>query len=180
MEHFQDSNEVQVRLIVSNKPDAPVLETARLMGVETLTINRESFYRSGLLLEQMQQRGIQFIVLAGFLWLVPGYLIQAFPQRIVNIHPALLPRYGGKGMYGMHVHEAVKRSGDAETGISIHYVNEHYDEGRIIFQARCSIVPEDTPQDIARKVQALEHRHYPAVLEQLLLGKRITGAEIAD
>lgn len=180
MEHFQDSNEVQVRLIVSNKPDAPVLETARLMGVETLTINRESFYRSGLLLEQMQQRGIQFIVLAGFLWLVPGYLIQAFPQRIVNIHPGLLPRYGGKGMYGMHVHEAVKRSGDAETGISIHYVNEHYDEGRIIFQARCSIVPEDTPQDIARKVQALEHRHYPAVLEQLLLGKRITGAEIAD
>ena len=180
MEHFRGSGEVQVRWVVSNKPGAPVIDTAHSMGVETLTIDREGFYHSRLLLEQLKQRHIEFIALAGFLWLVPDYLVQAFSGRIINIHPALLPQYGGKGMYGMHVHETVKKAGDAHTGITIHYVNEHYDEGQIIFQARCPVEPHDSPADIARKVQALEHRHFPAVLEQLLLGKRITGAELAD
>jgi phosphoribosylglycinamide formyltransferase-1 len=180
MEHFRGSAEVQVRLVVSNKAGAPVLDSARSMGVETLTIYREGFYHSGLLLDQLKQRHIEFIVLAGFLWLVPDYLVQAFSGRIVNIHPALLPKYGGKGMYGMRVHEAVKNAGDAHTGITIHYVNEHYDQGRIIFQARCPVEPGDSPAEIARKVQALEHRHFPAVLEQLLLGRPITGTELAD
>ena len=109
------------------------------------------------------------IVLAGFLWLVPGYLIEAYPDRIVNIHPALLPKYGGKGMYGMHVHRAVKAAGDKESGITIHFVDPHYDEGKIIFQTKCSLSSEDMPEDIARKVLQLEHRHFAPVVEQLLV-----------
>lgn len=168
MEYFQHSDAVKVQLVISNKPHAPVLGIAHDFGVDTLVINRSSFYDTEDLLKRLQADQIDFIVLAGFLWLIPPYLIQAFPQRIVNIHPALLPRYGGKGMYGMHVHEAVKAAGETETGITIHYVNEHYDEGQAIFQAACPVLPDDTPQDIARRVQELEHLHFPAVLAQLL------------
>lgn len=168
VEHFQHSDSVKVQLVVSNKPQAPVLDMARDFGVNTLVINRSSFYETEELLDHLQSNQIEFIVLAGFLWLIPSYLIRAFPQQIVNIHPALLPQYGGKGMYGMHVHEAVKAAGESETGITIHYVNEHYDEGQVIFQASCPVLPTDTPQDIARRVLELEHLHFPAVLAQLL------------
>lgn len=169
MEHFRDSDAVQVRLVVSNNPDAGVLHIAREMGVETMVIRRDAFYHSEAILATLQDLHIEFIVLAGFLWLVPAYLVQAFPRAIVNIHPALLPKFGGKGMYGAHVHEAVKQAGETETGITIHYVDERYDEGQIIFQARCPVSPEDTAEDIARHVLTLEHRHFPVVIEQLLM-----------
>ena len=175
MEHFQHSEAVQVRLVVSNKADAGVLDIARNLGVETLVINRESFYRSEVIVEELRSRHISFIALAGFLWLVPSYLVHAFPRAIVNIHPALLPKFGGKGMYGPHVHEAVKEAGETETGITIHYVDERYDEGQIIFQARCPVLPADAPADIARRVLSLEHLHFPVVIEQLLLNQPATG-----
>ncbi len=177
MEHFQHSDAVRVRLVVSNKADAGVLDIAREMGVETLIIHRESFYRSAAIVEDLRSRHISFIVLAGFLWLVPAYLVQAFPRAIVNIHPALLPKFGGKGMYGAHVHEAVKLAGEMETGITIHFVDERYDEGQTIFQARCPVLTSDTAADIARRVLTLEHRHFPVVIEQLLMQRPITWRE---
>lgn len=140
---------------------------AASFGVETLVIRREEFYQSEQLLSSLED--IDLIVLAGFLWLIPGYLVQAFPRRIVNIHPALLPQYGGKGMYGMNVHRAVSAAKEEESGMTIHYVNEHYDEGQVIFQARCPIVPGEAAEQIAQKVLALEHEHFAPVIEQLLL-----------
>ncbi|MCS7037655.1 MAG: phosphoribosylglycinamide formyltransferase [Saprospiraceae bacterium] len=165
---FAQSDCARVRLVVSNKPDAPVLAMARERGIPALVVDRAYFYESERLLSVLAEHSIGFIVLAGFLWLVPTYLVRAYWRRMVNIHPALLPAYGGKGMYGLRVHEAVKAAGERETGITIHYVNERYDEGDIIFQARCSVLPADTPTDIARRVQALEHEHYPRVLERLI------------
>jgi len=168
IEYFKGSTEVCVALIISNKRDAGVLGIAADHGVWTHIIDRRGFYESEALLEVLQGKEIRFIVLAGFLWLVPSYLIRAFPGRIVNIHPALLPKYGGKGMYGRHVHEAVKAAGEQETGITIHYVNEHYDEGDVIFQATCPVEASDNPENIARKVLKLEHRHFPEVIGRLL------------
>jgi phosphoribosylglycinamide formyltransferase-1 len=127
------------------------------------------FYEREDLLDILKKHGVGFIVLAGFLWLIPSYLVKAFEKKMLNIHPALLPKFGGKGMYGMRVHEAVKAAGEEETGITIHWVNEHYDAGDIVFQARCPVSPEDSPADIARKVQHLEHQHYPAVISRLLI-----------
>ncbi|MCS6929232.1 MAG: phosphoribosylglycinamide formyltransferase [Saprospiraceae bacterium] len=170
-DYFAHSSCARVRLIVSNKPDAPVLSIARERHIPTHVIDRISFYESEQLLTVLNEYKIGFIALAGFLWLVPPYLVRTYWQRMVNIHPALLPAYGGKGMYGMRVHEAVKAAGERETGITIHYVNERYDEGDIIFQARCYISSEDSPEEIARKVQALEHEHYPKVLERLICPK---------
>ncbi len=168
---FAHSDCARVRLLVSNKPDAPALDMARERGIATLVIGRSYFYESDHILSVLDEYGIGFIALAGFLWLIPPYLVQAYWRRMVNIHPALLPAYGGKGMYGVRVHEAVKAAGERETGITIHYVNERYDEGDIIFQARCPIAPGDTPADIARNVQALEHEHFPRVLERLICPK---------
>lgn len=168
IEYFSDHPTVRVALVVSNKPAAPVLGMAEDRGVATLLVNRRTFYETEELLSELEERGITFIVLAGFLWLIPGYLVRAFSGRMVNVHPALLPAYGGQGMYGMHVHRAVKAAGETESGITIHYVNEHYDEGSIIFQTRCELTAEDQPEDIARKVQALEHRYFAPVVEQLL------------
>ncbi len=168
IDYFANSTTVNVALIVSNKADAGVLGIAERHGIPALVIQRNGFYHSEQLLDDLRAAGIDFIVLAGFLWLIPPYLIQAFPQKIVNIHPALLPKYGGKGMYGMHVHEAVKAAGEPETGITIHYVNEHYDEGDIVFSAKTAITPADNPADIARKVQQLEHAHFPQVVDQLV------------
>ena len=177
MEHFQHSDDIRVRLVVSNKADAPVLETARNFGVETLLLQRNAFYHDTSLLEVLHQKGIDFIALAGFLWLIPAYLVEAYPRKIVNIHPALLPEFGGKGMYGIHVHQAVCAAGKSVSGITIHYVDEHYDEGQIVFQATCEVAATDSPQDLARKVLALEHLHFPVVLEQLLRGQRVIGAK---
>jgi phosphoribosylglycinamide formyltransferase 1 len=169
IEYFKHHPNISVSLIVSNKPDAPVLDIARENGVPSLLIDRDYFYRSENILKKFNKYPIDFVVLAGFLWLVPAYLVKAYDGRIVNIHPALLPKYGGKGMYGMKVHEAVRQAGDKETGITIHYVNEQYDDGDIVFQAACEVEPADTPQIIAQKVHQLEHRHFPVVIEKLLL-----------
>lgn len=167
--HFRNHPSVVVDSIYCNKPDAFVLQRAERLGIPAFLFQRESFYQSSDLLETLQQRKIDYLILAGFLWLIPAYLIQAYPQRIINIHPALLPKYGGKGMYGMHVHEAVKNSGDKETGISIHFVNEHYDEGNIIFQARCNISSTDSPAAIAEKVHQLEYTYFPQTIEKVIL-----------
>ena len=168
LEHFSDRMDIAVRLIVSNKQEAGVLNIAKVASVDTLVVSRDSFYTKTDLLVELDKRNIDFIVLAGFLWLIPPYLIQHYPERIINIHPALLPKYGGKGMYGHFVHEAVHLAKDTHSGITIHYVNEKYDEGSIVFQERCEILPSDQPEDIAKKVQVLEHSYYPTVIDQLV------------
>jgi phosphoribosylglycinamide formyltransferase 1 len=167
MEYLQESNHAEIALVASNKAEAFVLERAKKFGVPSFIFSRKEM-DSGVLLEKLQAEKIDWVILAGFLLKIPDELIRAFPNRMVNIHPALLPKYGGKGMYGMHVHEAVKASGDTETGITIHLVNEHYDEGKIIFQAASPLTPEDTPETIAQKVHALEHRYYPQVIGDLI------------
>lgn len=167
MEYFEKSKKASVALVASNKPDAFVLERAKKFQVPTFTFSRKEM-QEGKLLEKLRQEKIDWVILAGFLLKIPDELIRSFPNHMVNIHPALLPNYGGKGMYGMHVHEAVKASGDKETGITIHLVNEHYDEGKIIFQAATPVTSDDTPETIAEKVHALEHRYFPEVIESLL------------
>ena len=166
--HFQGNKDVNVALVVSNKPDAYVLVRAANLNVPSLTLTREEFARGEELARLMKERGIDFIVLAGFLLRVPEALIEAYPGRIVNIHPALLPKYGGKGMYGDRVHRAVVEAGERESGITIHLIDEQYDRGTTVFQAKCPVLPDDTPDDVARKVHALEYAHYPEVIGQLL------------
>jgi phosphoribosylglycinamide formyltransferase-1 len=168
LEHFSNRMDITVRLIVSNKQEAGVLNISKAASIDTFVVTRDSFYSSTDLLVELNKRNIDFIVLAGFLWLIPPYLIQHYPDRIINIHPALLPKYGGKGMYGHFVHEAVYLAKDNHSGITIHYVNEKYDEGSIVFQERCEILPSDQPEDIAKKVQILEHLYYPTVIDQLV------------
>jgi phosphoribosylglycinamide formyltransferase 1 len=166
IEHFQASAVARVTKVVCNRPDAGVLQIAGAAAIPMLLIEKERFFRGDGYLPELA--GIDLVVLAGFLWKIPQSLIDAFPRRIVNIHPALLPKHGGKGMYGDFVHESVMAAGDQESGITIHYVDEHYDNGDIIFQARCSISESDTPQTIRQKVQELEHRWYPEVIGQVL------------
>ncbi|MBL7806222.1 MAG: phosphoribosylglycinamide formyltransferase [Saprospiraceae bacterium] len=173
LEYFQDSETAEVALVVSNKKDAGVLDIADTFSVPTHLINRQSFYETTEILEVLKAHDIGFIALAGFLWLVPAYLVKAYPGKILNIHPALLPKYGGKGMYGHHVHEAVKAAGELESGPTIHFVNEHYDEGDIVFQATCSLEPEDEPEDIARKVLSLEHAHFPRIIEAVIIKQKV-------
>lgn len=168
IEHFADNKAVIINLIVSNKKEAGVLGIAAAANIDTLIINRSGFYETAECVNELKKRGINFIVLAGFLWKIPTSLIEAFPNRIINIHPALLPNYGGKGMYGNFVHEAVIAAGEKESGITIHYVDAHYDEGDIIFQAKCNIEATDTPASLATKIHALEHAHFPTVIEELL------------
>ncbi len=168
VEHFRKNETIKVALIISNKATAKVLDMAKDNNITTLIINRTDFYKSTSLLEDLKKRQIDFIALAGFLWLIPAYLVKAFPNKMINIHPALLPKYGGKGMYGHHVHEAVFKNKESESGITLHYVNEHYDEGHIIFQAACPVASTDTPIDIARNVLALEHYYFPRILMSLL------------
>ena len=167
MAHFQNSNKAEIVLVASNKAGAFVLERAKKFGVPTFTFSRKEM-EAGVLLDKLQEENIDWVILAGFLLKIPVDLTRAFPDRMVNIHPALLPKYGGKGMYGSFVHEAVKAAGDTETGITIHLVNENYDEGRIVFQASAPITDSDTPDSIAEKVHALEHKHFPEVIEGLL------------
>ncbi|MDO8967106.1 phosphoribosylglycinamide formyltransferase [Algoriphagus sp.] len=167
MEHFQNSDKAAIALVASNNTDAFVLERAKKFGVPTYTFTRKEM-DAGKLLEKLQAEKIDWVILAGFLLKIPAELIRAFPERMINIHPALLPNYGGKGMYGHHVHEAVKAAGDTQTGITIHLVNEHYDEGKIIFQAATPLTPEDTPESIAQKVHTLEHRYFAEVIDSLI------------
>ncbi len=168
IQYFQDYDYVEIELIVSNKKDAPVLNLGKQFDIQTVVINRKQFYKTDSVLEKLEIAQIDYVVLAGFLWLVPSNLVKTYSNRIINIHPALLPKYGGKGMYGMNVHHAVKAANETESGITIHYVNEHYDEGNIIFQASCAITPNDTPSDIAHKVHELEYKHFPVVIHQLI------------
>lgn len=167
-EYFKDSPLAEIGLLCCNNPEAFVLERARKHGVKTALFTNLEIKEGTPVLRKLQEERIDFIVLAGFLRLIPAQLVEAYPNRIVNIHPALLPRWGGKGMYGMRVHEAVKEAGEVETGISIHFVNNRYDEGGIIFQASCPVTEKDTPASIAEKIHLLEHRHYPRVVEEVI------------
>lgn len=164
-EHFAGLPDMAVSLLLSNKSGAAVMQRAEKFNIPTYAFTRADLYENGRVEEVLRERRIDFIVLAGFLWLVPVNLVSAYPGRIVNIHPALLPKYGGKGMYGMNVHRAVKEANEPESGMTIHLVNEKYDEGNVLFQARTPVGSDDTPEDIAAKVLALEHRHYPEVIQ---------------
>lgn len=168
--YFANNSNIKVVQVLSNKKNAKVLERAAKLNISTLVFNREDFYNSEVLLNYLKQTA-DYIILAGFLWKVPENLIKSFPNKIINIHPALLPKYGGKGMYGMHVHNAVVENKEAESGITIHYVNENYDEGATIFQAKVAILPTDTPQQVAQKIHELEYKHFPKVIEQVVLKK---------
>lgn len=168
IDYFKDSPLAVITLIVCNKQGAGVLAIAEKETIPHILIEKERFFRGDAYLPQLQEAGIDFIVLAGFLWKVPSLLIEAYPRRIINIHPALLPKYGGKGMYGSFVHEAVLQAGEVETGITIHYVDEQYDNGDIIFQTACPVLPNDSPQTIAQRVHQLEHLHFPRVVEKAL------------
>lgn len=166
LKYFQGHASIEVVLLLSNNPQAYALERARKFSVPSKVFTRSQFRESEEVIIWLQKRSVTHIVLAGFMWLVPDYLVKSFPHRIINIHPALLPKFGGKGMYGMRVHEAVKASGEKETGITIHEVNERYDEGTILFQVTCSVAGTDTPDQIAQKVHQLEYAHYPRVIEE--------------
>ena len=171
VEHLQDNEFVEVVLIASNRKSAKVLDMASDHSIATTVITRSDFYQSESFLNQLRELDVDWIVLAGFLWLVPSNLISAYPNRIVNIHPALLPAYGGKGMYGINVHKAVKDNNDNVSGMTIHLVNENYDDGAIIFQGRTDIDPSDSPEDIAAKVLKLEHKFYPKVIEGMVMAQ---------
>jgi phosphoribosylglycinamide formyltransferase-1 len=166
--YFSNEKKAKVTLVLSNRPQAMVLERAATLGVDSFFFDRTQFYETGEVLMMLQRREIDFVVLAGFLWLTPPDIVEAFRGRIVNIHPALLPRYGGKGMYGDRVHRSVLDAGCAESGITIHYVNELYDSGDIIFQARCPVLPDDDLHSLAERVHSLEYEHYPAVISRLI------------
>jgi phosphoribosylglycinamide formyltransferase-1 len=167
IEHFATSAVAQVALVGCDQPSAGVLQRAWDLGVPSYLFSGGEL-RNGTVQRELQAHHIDLVVLAGFLRLIPADMVRAFPDRIVNIHPALLPKYGGKGMYGHHVHTAVIAAGDPESGITIHRVNERYDEGAVLFQARCPVLPDDVPETLAARVHALEHAHYPAVVEQLV------------
>jgi phosphoribosylglycinamide formyltransferase 1 len=167
-EYFRNHHSVSIDLILSNKPDAYVLKRAEDLHVPSFVFTSKELRETDIVLEKLKEYHIDFIVLAGFLLLIPVYLTRAFPNKIVNIHPALLPKYGGKGMYGHHVHETVIAAGEKESGISIHYVNENYDEGDIIFQAKCPVLPGDTADSLAGRIHKLEWEHYPEVIGKLI------------
>ncbi len=165
---FQKSNNTEVAAVFSNRRSAGALKRAHNLNVKALLFDREAFYNSNEILNIIKDIDPDLIVLAGFLWLFPSNIIREFPNKIINIHPALLPKHGGKGMYGSKVHETVISEGDKESGITIHYVNEKYDEGQTIFQASTKIDADDTPESLARKIHELEYKHFPEVIQQLL------------
>ncbi|MBO7231412.1 MAG: phosphoribosylglycinamide formyltransferase [Bacteroidaceae bacterium] len=166
--YFKGSDYAEVSFIIANNPNAYVLERAKRLGIESVVITKTEFMAADTVISMLQERNIDFVVLAGFLLLVPQKLIQAYPGRIVNIHPALLPKHGGKGMYGDNVHKAVVECGDTESGITIHLIDEHYDKGTTFFQATCPVLPTDTYEDVASKVHALEYEHFPHVIEEIM------------
>ena len=168
--YFADSEEINVKLFLCNNPEAGVIQRAERLNIPLIMFDRPMF-KSGEVVQILREYQIDFVILAGFLWLVPKNVVEAFPNRIINIHPALLPKFGGKGMYGHFVHKAVVENKETESGITIHFVNEHYDEGAIIFQASFPITPTDTPEDIAHKGQVLEHQYFPEVIEKVVLKK---------
>jgi phosphoribosylglycinamide formyltransferase 1 len=168
IDYFRNSQHARVSLVVCNKPGAGVISIAEKAGIPVLIIEKERFLKGDGYLPEIQQAGTSLVVLAGFLWKVPQTLINAYPRRIINIHPALLPKYGGRGMYGQYVHESVLNAGEMESGITIHYVDEHYDNGDIIFQTACPVLDTDSPETLANRIHQLEHLHYPLVIDDLL------------
>ena len=168
IDHFRNSSRIKVALIACNKPGAGVLTIAEKENIPTLIIQKEKFFRSGYL-NELKEKEIEFIVLAGFLWKIPATLINAYRHRIVNIHPALLPKYGGKGFYGQYVHESVLTAGEKKSGITIHYVDEHYDNGDIILQVTCPVLENDTSESLASRIHELEHLYYPKIIEKLIM-----------
>ena len=171
IEHFRNETSVIISLIVCNNPQAGVLKIAEKENIPCIIIEKDRFFRGDGYLSELNQKKIDLIILAGFLWKLPSKLVDAFPRKIINIHPALLPKYGGKGMYGSNVHAAVIAAGDKESGITIHYVDEHYDNGDIILQVKCPVLLPDTPDSLAQRIHQLEHKHYPIVIEKLLKKK---------
>ena len=169
IQYFKSHSTIEVELILSNNKNAPIIAKAEAENVKTFCLTNAEVSDGTILNEFCQKNNIDWIILAGFLWLIPSGFVQAFPQRIINLHPALLPKFGGKGMYGHFVHEAVVAAGETESGITIHYVNEYYDEGAIIFQSSFPVLPSDTPEDVAKKAHVLEHRDFPQVIESLVL-----------
>jgi len=169
--HFNEGNIAKVVLVLSENKDAFVFERARKLNVPSILFSTEEL-KNGRVLSILNQYQVDLIVLAGFLKLFPELIVKEYPHRIVNIHPALLPKYGGKGMYGTKVHKAVIEAGESESGISIHYVNNNYDEGDIIFQAKCPVMKDDTPESLAQRVHSLEYEHFPKIIEQIILKLR--------
>ena len=167
--YFKDHPQIEVALVLCNKEGAGVIDKAQRAGIEFLMIEKERFFRGDAFLPELYKREIYFLALAGFLWKVPQALIDAYRGRILNIHPALLPKFGGKGMYGLHVHKAVIEAGEPESGITIHLVDEHYDKGDIVFRASCPVLPGDEPTTLAERVLKLEHESYPRIIEEQIL-----------
>jgi phosphoribosylglycinamide formyltransferase-1 len=168
MAYFSANNAIEICLVLTNNPNAGVLQRAQKFGVKTLVFSRDELYKSDKVVKALAETDVDFIILAGFLWLIPLPIIQKYPNRIINIHPALLPKYGGKGMFGHHVHEAIITNKETQSGITIHYVNEHYDEGNIIFQATCEVQDNDTVDSLVSKIHKLEYAHFPVVVEKLI------------
>jgi phosphoribosylglycinamide formyltransferase-1 len=169
--YFQNKPQIKVSCICTNRADAYVAERVRPYNIPVLVFSRQDFYESEKILDYLKENKIDWIILAGFLWLIPANLIDRFPSRIINIHPALLPKYGGKGMYGASVHKAVIENQEKQSGITIHFVNKEYDKGNIIFQAACDIDPADTSDTLASRVHALEYEHFPRVIEKVIEGQ---------
>ena len=172
IKYFQGQENAEVTHVFSNNLRAKVLKRAHALKVKALHFDKESFYDTNEVLNVLKDAKPDMIVLAGFLWIFPKKIIEIFPNKVINVHPALLPKYGGKGMYGNHVHEAVVRNKEKESGITIHYVNEHYDEGAIIFQAKTPISEKDSPEDVAQAIHQLEYKHFPLVIEGLLFPEK--------
>ncbi len=168
-QYFHSKSDISVALVLCNNPKAFVIERCKRLSIPCVVFDRQLFYDTDNIIQILRNYQIDMVVLAGFLWLIPPYLIQEYPNKIVNVHPALLPKFGGKGMYGEKVHKAVVDAGEKMSGITVHYVNEHFDEGKIIFQAQCVVNNNDTPYDVAQKVHALEYEHFPKVVEKLLI-----------
>lgn len=166
VKYFEDKEDLNIKCICSNNKEAYVLQRAARLGIPSLVFNRAEFYESDCVDNALKNMGVEAIVLAGFLWLIPERLVELF--TIINIHPALLPKFGGKGMYGDRVHRAVVEQGETETGITIHLVNKNYDEGQVLFQAKCPVLPTDTADDVAQKVHQLEYEHFPRVIAEVL------------
>jgi len=166
--YFQRSNTVYITEVLTNNPKAGVIERAKKLNVPVRVITREDIASPQALIHHLTEQQTDLIVLAGFLWKIPTALIRQFPDKLINLHPALLPEFGGKGMYGLHVHEAVIAAGKKKSGITIHFVNENYDEGKIIFQAKTEVSPKDTPESLAGKIHQLEYKYFPKVIEKIL------------
>jgi phosphoribosylglycinamide formyltransferase-1 len=166
--YFNNSSEIEISIILSNNSEAFVLERAKKFNIPTFVFNRTQLNNSNDVIDVLNNYDVDYIVLAGFLWLIPNNLIKKFPKRIINIHPALLPKYGGKGMYGDNVHKSVVENNETESGITIHFVNEEYDKGDIIFQSKCKVLSTDTAKDVAKKIHTLEYKYFPEIIEKLI------------